>query len=88
MALFFQLLGDVLLEAISVKSVLDSGDHDVQRYISCKTLPHNAPHPGDNIGRVRNEKIADINKINWTPNQHKEYHNLYMKTAKRAATDP
>ena len=49
MALFFQLLGDVLLEAISVKSVLDSGDHDVQRYISCKTLPHNAPHPGDNI---------------------------------------
>ena len=38
-------------------------------------------------GRVRNEKI-DINKINWTPNQHKEYHNLYIKTAKRVATDP
>ena len=37
--------------------------------------------------RVRNEKI-DINEINWTPNQHKEYHNLYIKTAKRAATDP
>ena len=32
--LFLQLLGDVLLEAISVKSVLDSGD--VQRYVSCK----------------------------------------------------
>ena len=37
--------------------------------------------------RVRNEKI-DINKINWTPNQHKEYHNLYIKTAKQVATDP
>ena len=37
--------------------------------------------------RVRNEKI-DINEINWTPNQHKEYYNLYIhvKTAKRAAT--
>ena len=35
----------------------------------------------------RNEKI-DINEINWTPNQHKEYHNLYIKSAKRAATDP
>ena len=45
--LFLQLLGDVLLEAVSVKSVLDSGD--VQRYISCKMLPHNAFHPGDNI---------------------------------------
>ena len=37
--------------------------------------------------RVRNEKI-DIDEINWTPNQHKEYHNLYIKTAKRAATGP
>ena len=45
--LFLQLLGDVLLEAVSVQSVLDSGD--VERYISCKTLPHNAPYPGDNI---------------------------------------
>ena len=45
--LFLQLLGDVLLEAISVKSGLDSGD--VHRYISCKSLPHNASHPSDNI---------------------------------------
>ena len=37
--------------------------------------------------RVRNEKI-DINEINWTPNQHKEYNNLYIKIAKRAVTDP
>ena len=35
--------------------------------------------PGkDSNGRVRNEKI-DINEINCTPNQHKEYHNLYIK---------
>ena len=45
--LFLHLLGDVLLEAISFRSVLDSGD--VQRYISCKTLPQTAPYPGDNI---------------------------------------
>ena len=37
--------------------------------------------------RVRNEKI-DISEINWTPNQYTEYLNLYVKTAKRAASNP
>ena len=37
--LFLQLLGDVLLDEVIVKSVLDSGVVTL-KYISCKTLPH------------------------------------------------
>ena len=44
--MFLQLLGDVVLEGVCVKSIIDSGD--VQRYISCERLAQIA-YPGDNI---------------------------------------